>query len=409
MTPDAVVVGAGPAGSTVATLLARRGWRVLVVDRRTFPRPKACGEFVSPGALRALERLGLSLPPGDLKPARIDGWTLDIDGHVVRAGFPVGDHGVSLPRSDLDAHLLSHARRSGAEVLEGARVVLEGVGGAPRVLIREGSASHRLAPRVLVGAGGLRCPVASHIDAPKVGHGTRKISLTGRIEHLDLPRRRGRLIIRGDLVVGIAPSSSGSDWWNATVVLPSRKHGRRIARARPTPTYLACLREAGLGVGDSGIDGRILASGPFDRPTRRMWMGNTVLVGDAAGYYDPFTGQGIYQALRSAEILAGWLNRGLAGSVPLSAVFHGYEVTVRRERRSTKRLQSWVERALSSAAGRQVVARALTGDPGLYAMLLEVTTDRRGLAAAAASYIQDRATGVAGDQMNDLTLPTGAT
>src|SRR5207302_1243084 len=83
-----VIVGGGPAGSAMARLLAQRGRSVTVVDRAAFPRAKPCGECLNPGAVAALERLGLLGSVLALGPARLDGWRVESGGHVAVGTFP---------------------------------------------------------------------------------------------------------------------------------------------------------------------------------------------------------------------------------------------------------------------------------------------------------------------------------
>lgn len=390
--PDVVVVGGGPAGSTTALLLARRGWRVVLVDRVRFPRAKACGEFLSPGVVRALERMELGA--GDLSAAGVvRGWCLDLDGTAVSVDFGPGDAGMSLPRAAFDHHLLTLARRGGVRVLEettyvpAPRTGSTGPGGP--VVVRDGAGTHTLRPRFLVGAGGLRCPVAAELGLARRGRGLPKVSLTGRVTGLDLPMDRGRLILRGDLTVGVAPSDRAGRLWNATVVVPAAAHSRALADEGPAAFYQRCLALAGLDTARRvGASEALLASGPFDRPARPLFRGNAVLVGDAAGYFDPFTGQGLYQALRSAELLTPLLHRALRGSLSPTRGFQRYQQFVEGERRSTRALQIQVDRALGSRSGRAVAARALTRVPSLLAAIMKATTDRRTPGSALAGWLR---------------------
>src|SRR5574341_1595494 len=128
--PDVIIVGAGPAGSTLATLLARRFIGMLLLDKATFPREKTCGDYLSPGTVRLLDRLGL------LEAVRAAGaralrgvMVTSPDGTTFRAAYPEmpghgGDrpHALAIRRAVLDALLLGHARRWGLKCLEGFRV-----------------------------------------------------------------------------------------------------------------------------------------------------------------------------------------------------------------------------------------------------------------------------------------------
>src|SRR6185503_2280361 len=111
--------------------------------------------------------------------------------------------------------------------------------------------------------------------------------------------------------------------WNATVVVDADREGRAVA-GDPARFALERIAET-LGGSWRGrrVDGP-WASGPFDWPTRRTVADGVVLVGDAAGYYDPLTGQGIYRALRSAELAARAIDSALRGGRVSSADLRGY-------------------------------------------------------------------------------------
>src|SRR5216110_1145179 len=99
---DVIISGAGPAGAVAATVLARGGARVLVLDRATFPRDKICGDTLNPGTLAALRRLNLAqgFEPHALP---IDGMILTGErGAMVRGGYGDGVHGLAILRRDLD-------------------------------------------------------------------------------------------------------------------------------------------------------------------------------------------------------------------------------------------------------------------------------------------------------------------
>lgn len=125
LTCDVAVVGAGPAGASAATSLARAGRDVLLVDKATFPRDKCCGDGLTTLALRLAERLGLD-------PTSIPSWTT-VDaaivsgpsGHAVRFPLPDGPgvHAAVARRSELDAALVDLARHAGAKVLDGHALV----------------------------------------------------------------------------------------------------------------------------------------------------------------------------------------------------------------------------------------------------------------------------------------------
>lgn len=388
--PDVLVVGAGPAGSATAALLADRGFDVLIVDRARFPRPKPCGECVSPGAVAALARLGFLGAVERLAPAHLHGWHVRGAGASGTGRFGPGEYGLGVARSDFDHALLLEARRRGARSLHGVRV--EDVRsaeaeGRPEVVLRGADGLERIRPRVVVGADGLRSRVARALGAVGRPPRLRKTSLTCRLEWPGGGADGGLLDVADGVTLGLAPVDAAGRRWNATVVVDAER-----------ADALAALRDDGLGFVGRTLDARLgadpgrtvvdgpWASGPFDRPVRRPWAPGVALVGDAAGYWDPFTGQGIYRALRSAELAAEAVAACLAapgeprkrlegGRAPTTwAPLAEYGRQWRREGRAPRGIQRVVEAVASRPRlWRRVVPRLDTA--GALDTLVRVTGD----------------------------------
>src|ERR1700722_19920073 len=106
MIDDVLIVGAGPAGSVAAAVLARAGARVRLIDRADFPRDKLCGDTVNPGTLAVLRRLGMAHTL-DASGLRIDGMYVTGEGVAIESRYPDGLHGRALVRRELDAALLA--------------------------------------------------------------------------------------------------------------------------------------------------------------------------------------------------------------------------------------------------------------------------------------------------------------
>src|SRR5262245_46519174 len=112
MTTDVLVVGAGPAGSITALVLARAGARVRLIDRARFPRDKLCGDTLNPGSLSILDRLGIGAPIR-ARAAAVTGMLVTGPGAQVASDYPDGVRGASISRRDLDVMLLNAAIESG--------------------------------------------------------------------------------------------------------------------------------------------------------------------------------------------------------------------------------------------------------------------------------------------------------
>jgi flavin-dependent dehydrogenase len=358
--PEIIVVGGGPAGSAAAILLAERGRRVLVLDKARFPRPKPCGEYLSPEAARVLDRLGVlgAVEAAGARP--IAGMRLVAPGGRVLVGrYPAAGpghraHALALPRERLDAILLERARQV-ADVRERHRVV---------GLVRDGA-------RV----GGVHAQDASGhpltVEAPLVVGADGRASVVARALGLVRPHRLRRLALLQDVAgveglddlgeIHVAPpdyailNPVAPGIVNLSLVVPladARPHrGRleaflraRLARLPHLPPRLAAMRPAGP----------LAALGPLAYRVRAPRVGGVALVGDAAGFYDPFTGEGLFTALRSAEILAEVADAALArgdGSWRALAPVH-------RRRAREQRAKAWLTSGLQAVIARATLADA---------------------------------------------------
>jgi menaquinone-9 beta-reductase len=311
MSLDVAIVGAGPAGAALAGLLAARGVKVLLLDRARFPRGKPCGECLNPGAVAALRRLGLWGAVEPLGAPAIRGW------RVIAAGgrehdlpYPGGLSGCAADRRRLDHALLRWAVARGAELAEGVRVTdlllrngrVVGLQGAGRPT----NGGHVYA-NFVVGADGLRSVVLRRLGLLAPAKTAPRVAFTAHWAGLENLSDRGELHLYGQAVCGIAPVGPAEA--NVVLVLPA-------GAARRTPNQGALLaRWPGLRerFAHARPAGPLLATGPFDQPARAVTAPGALLAGDAAGYFDPLTGQGIYRALRSAELAAPAIIAALEG------------------------------------------------------------------------------------------------
>jgi menaquinone-9 beta-reductase len=389
---DAVVVGAGPAGAVTSLQLARAGHRVALLERRVFPRAKPCGDCLSPEAARVLDRLGL-LPQIDAAvPARLDGWRIWApDGRSFRGTFERHARGdarvesaLAISRERLDAALLDAALAAGVELhapLRAERLLRERAAVTGVLARDEQNREVRFDARVVVGADGLRSIVARQADATAAPGPLRKLSFTlhPRLSTGFTGGAGEMHVVRGGCI-GIAPVERGDGpLYNVTFVTlaPSPHGGAREtieAMLRAAPGLADRLPELRVALGECA---KPLASGPFDRPVRYAVADGLALVGDAAGYYDPFTGQGVYQALSGGERLARVLDDALrtdARTIGADALAP-YARWLARTRRPARTVQRAIEFVTSRPRLMARCTRALERAPLFADTLVAVTGD----------------------------------
>jgi flavin-dependent dehydrogenase len=307
-----LVVGAGPGGSSLATFLARTGLSVTAVDRAGFPRDKACSEYMSPetvrilsrvGVVEALERAGAAMPRGTAVTAARGA---RLHGVFERASRPpFRPMGLALSRSLLDNELVAAARGAGAQVLERTTVeeLLYDEGAVAGALVRDATGQrHGIRARLTVGADGLRSVVARRIGRRSYGF-PRRVAFVAHMSGVRDTGPYAELHVRRAGYVGINPI--GHDRTNVALVVPARSAGRAGGRVKQFfSEMLAEFPPVADRLAGAIVVRPILATGPFAAWSGRVIAPGAALVGDAADFFDPFTGEGIYSALRGAELLA---------------------------------------------------------------------------------------------------------
>lgn len=366
---DVAIVGAGPAGCATAITLARTGARVLLVDRARFPRDKCCGDGLTTAAVRRLDALGLD--PGDVasfRPAR----ELAVRSPSGRTVLLPLAHGPGVfaavaRRRDLDAALVALARRSGAKVLEETRCV--GVTAAPDgtvgVAFEDGGGAR--APFV-VAADGAWSPIRRMLiaDGP-----------SPRPDNPDV--RQPPWIAFRAYATGARPAAAERLWvWFQAGLLPGYAWSFPLADGtvnigicvpRRAGSALASLWAAALAspfvtslVGPDALLADPARAWPIpagiDRVALSRLGGRVLFVGDAAGAADPFTGEGVEQALASGTLAA----RAIAGTPtsPDTAAAR-YAEGVRRSLGRDHRVSRWCRGLFATPLGARGALRVVDG------------------------------------------------
>ncbi len=289
---DAVIVGGGPGGAVAAMLLARLGWRVVLAEKGPADRDKACGHCLSPHAIELLGRIGLrqrvhAIACGETSVIQV----MLEQSTIVRLplrhmGRPC--EGWVTGRSRLDPVLREAAMESGAKVhCRTAARIVERNAAETRVQLTGAGWDREVSAGLVIGADGLGSRVARAFGMANRNAAGRRFGFAG-----DLPMRepmaqgevRMRLVRRG--YVGMVRDGE-------------MVHFAGMLRAE-TESPDAVLDRMGL-----ALNGRsFLGAGPMPWRPQLVATSRAALIGDAAGYEEPFSGEGIYWALRSAELLA---------------------------------------------------------------------------------------------------------
>src|SRR5262245_37816650 len=299
---DVAIVGGGPAGSSCAAFCALAGLRALVLEREKFPREKVCGDCLNPACWPVVERLELARRVRDLPHSTLNSVAfIAIDGREVILDLPSGDDcEISVKRSLFDDLLLKRARELGANVYEQTTVTGLSRNDHWNIETASGETFHA---RMLIGADGRNSTVA-HLCNLLPRFARERVALQA---HIPLPRDFGKRIVLQFLPEGYS-GQAPVDETQLNLCLVG------------TPPTISTLRN--------------WAKRQFDLPANQLWRTITPLtrssipsaredlffIGDAARVVEPFTGEGIYYALRSGELAASAIAKILRGDDRNSAL-----------------------------------------------------------------------------------------
>jgi menaquinone-9 beta-reductase len=345
---DVLVVGAGPAGTVAALQLARAGARVLIVDRATFPRPKLCGDTLNPGCLSLLSRLDSALAQRVRTYAlQVSGMTVTGPGDVtVKADYPRGICGAALMRCDLDQWLLETALAAGARFEPGVAVHAPIVSDSPQRVVGvhaiNAERARAFRSRVVIAADGRASRVATSLNLSRFCRRPQRWAYGAYFTDVEALTDHGEMHVRTDGYVGIAQ-------------LPGALANVCVVRARPQivrgetgDQVIARSISADVTLADRFARARrvseIAVLGPLAVESRAAGCPGLLLAGDAAGFVDPMTGDGLRFAIAGGELAARAALRELESGTPAHAELHAWRT---REFKAKWR----VNRALRAVVG----------------------------------------------------------
>lgn len=362
--PQVLVVGGGPGGASAAYWLAQDGVEVLLVEKRHYPREKACGDGLTPRAVRQLIDMGFDFDRPDIH--RIVG--LRSYAGDVMLEIPWPEHsiypnwGATLRRSELDGRVAGLAESAGATVLRGveAVAVVEGGDLAGVELRRDGEDSEVVTPRYVVVADGSLSRFGRRLGAERRhdypfglavrGYWESPNSSDGFMEsRLDIRDDEGRMMPGYGWVF---PMGDGTVNVGAGLV-STFKGWKDINTSRILDAYLNGLPDhwrIGSDPVARPIGGKLPMAFSVDPKAGRNWL----LVGDAAGAVNPFNGEGIDYAYETGRLAAGFLSNALVSDD--SGGLTAYEDALVSEYAAYHR----VARIFVSAIGNPSVMRTLT-------------------------------------------------
>lgn len=384
---EVIVVGAGPAGAATAWALAKAGVDVLVLDRARFPRDKICAEYLSPQASRILSDMGVLEEIERSGPAHLAGMRVRAPNGVVADGEFAANHGfrgfrdkgLAIRRTILDEIVLRGARKAGARVEEGVRVtdiVRNGSARADGVATIGDEGARQLRSRYVIGADGLRSVIGRRLELVKTSRiWPRRIALVAHYRNVKGVTDMGEMHVDYDGYFGIVDVGDGK--MNVAVVIP-------MSRAKQIGDDKTAFLEQWIAsrphlaerfVGAARIT-PVRATGPFATASSRAWAPGAALVGDAADFFDPFTGEGIYAALRGGELLAPYIREALEkSSADEQRILAGYDAARKREFGGKWKLERIVGMAIAHPYFLNNAAKVLSRRKDMADLLVGVAGD----------------------------------
>jgi len=360
---DVVVVGGGPAGACAARAAVRGGARTLVLERDSLPTRRICGEYLCPGAVADLKKLGFGPAIGAARTRPLHGMRLFApDGREVLTSFPEDQPGLSVRRYEFDPLLLEHCE---AQVRRGVRVAALDVGeGGTTIRFADGEAARA---RVVVGADGRQSIVARQAGLRRAAPSTRA-TIHGYFAGVRDTSAHGEMHLPGDgTYFGLNPGADARV--NVTFVSDLAHVGHDVRSHAEETLRLALDRCPSLRprFADARLEGEVAVLAPLEVRVSEVMTDGVLLCGDAAGFLDPLTGEGLYGAVVSGRLAGTWAARAALAHRTGSAFLRHYALAHRRALGRKRRLNGLFQSILAKPGvlrflGRRLAANRPLGD-----------------------------------------------
>lgn len=337
---DTIIVGAGPAGCAAAMFLAEKGIQVLLVDKAEFPRDKVCGDFLTPGTLDVLDRMGVLKKIESANPWKINYMiTSAPNGESMKVRIPKHpkflDYGLVIPRKDLDFIVFEHVcGLKGVDVLEnfectGLLWSKERVSG---ITGKHEGRDMAVKGRCIIAADGAHSIIAKDIGCANMTDRHTSIAVRAYFENVQGLERAVEVHVDKGMLPGYAwifPTGEKTANIGAGIssVYKKKKNLKALFDEFLRESKFAKDKLANATMVENSFKGWSLPMGSY--PYKRS-KGNVLCVGDAASFIDPIMGEGLYYALQGGWLAARAVSKQFTRKRPLTGAGPEYERLWRR-------------------------------------------------------------------------------